>query len=107
MARRIISSTWPSAICLGGIALQTVVLVLLDLFGLGKQAPLTYRAASLLLVLEGAFVVAVLTTVVMGAQLPKPLEFARMGAGRTAHRSLVDGRVMADRQSAHRPALAE
>ena len=51
---------------LGGIAAQTVVLVLLDLFGLGKDDPLTYRAASLTLVLEGALVMAVLTVTVMG-----------------------------------------
>ena len=37
---------------LGGIAIQTVVLVVLDVFGLGNKDPLTYRAASLLLVLE-------------------------------------------------------
>ena len=54
---------------LGGIALQTVVLVLLDVFGLGKQDPLTYRAASLILVLEGLMVISVLTLVVVGNQL--------------------------------------
>ena len=32
---------------LGGIAIQTVVLVILDVFGLGKKAPLTSHAASL------------------------------------------------------------
>jgi cation:H+ antiporter len=51
---------------LGGIAIQTVVLVLLDVFGLGKKDPLTYRAASLILVLEGLMVITVLTLVVMG-----------------------------------------
>ena len=35
--------------------------------------PLTYRAASLVLVLEGALVVAVLTVVVAGSQLPADL----------------------------------
>ena len=53
---------------LGGIALQTVVLVILDVFGLGKQDPLTYRAASLVLVLEGLMVIIVLTLVVVGNQ---------------------------------------
>src|SRR5919205_3694339 len=43
---------------LGGIAIQTVVLVVLDAIGLGAAAPLTYRAASLLLVLECGLVVA-------------------------------------------------
>jgi cation:H+ antiporter len=57
---------------LGGIALQTVVLVILDVFGKrGKGVrPLTYRAASLTLVLEALTVVAVLTVVVAGSQLP-------------------------------------
>jgi cation:H+ antiporter len=54
---------------LGGIAIQTVVLVLLDVFGLGKKDPLTYRAASLILVLEGLMVITVLTLVVVGNQL--------------------------------------
>ena len=53
---------------LGGIALQTVVLVILDVFGLGKSDPLTYRAASLILVLEGLMVIIVLTLVVVGNQ---------------------------------------
>ena len=54
---------------LGGIAIQTVVLVILDVFGLGKKDPLTYRAASLVLVLEGLMVITVLTLVVVGNQL--------------------------------------
>lgn len=54
---------------LGGIAIQTVVLVVLDGFGLGKSDPLTYRAASLVLVLEGLMVITVLTLVVIGNQL--------------------------------------
>jgi cation:H+ antiporter len=56
---------------LGGIAIQTVVLAALDAFGVRVKRPLTYQAANLGLVLEGAVVVAVLVTVVMGAQLPK------------------------------------
>lgn len=55
---------------LGGIAIQTVVLVVLDAFGLGKKAPLTYKAVSLVLVLEAVLVLAVLSLVVMGHQLP-------------------------------------
>src|SRR3954462_919822 len=55
---------------LGGIAIQTVVLVALDAFGVGPGRPLTYRAASLVLVLEGLAVVAVLAAVVAGTQLP-------------------------------------
>jgi len=56
---------------LGGIAIQTVVLVALDGFGVRVRRPLTYQAASLSLVLEGAVVVAVLVGCVMGAQLPR------------------------------------
>ncbi|WP_213815642.1 sodium:calcium antiporter [Glaciihabitans sp. dw_435] len=65
---------------LGGIALQTVVLVILDVFGKrGKGVrPLTYRAASLTLVLEGIMVVAVLTVVIAGSQLPSGLELLRL-----------------------------
>jgi len=63
---------------LGGIAIQTVVLVVLDVFGLGKKSSLTYRAASLVLVLEGVLVVAVLTVAVIGSQLPATLIFAHV-----------------------------
>ena len=55
---------------LGGIAIQTVVLVLLDMFGLGWQDALTYRAASLVLMLEGLLVIAVLAVAMLGSQLP-------------------------------------
>ncbi|MGI4749790.1 MAG: sodium:calcium antiporter [Janthinobacterium lividum] len=55
---------------LGGIALQTVVLVVLDAFGLGKKDPLTYKAVSLVLVLEAVLVLAVLSLVIMGHELP-------------------------------------
>jgi cation:H+ antiporter len=55
---------------LGGIAIQTVVLVIFDVFGLGKSAALTFRAASLDLVLEGVLVIAILALAVMGHQMP-------------------------------------
>jgi cation:H+ antiporter len=58
---------------LGGIAIQTVVLVALDGFGVRERRPLTYQAASLTLVLEGLVVLAVLAAVVMGTQLPADL----------------------------------
>jgi cation:H+ antiporter len=58
---------------LGGIAIQTVVLVVLDVFGGRRREPLTYLAASLSLVLEGVLVIAVLTVAVMGSQLPTSL----------------------------------
>lgn len=51
---------------LGGIAVQTVVLALLDAGGLGREAPLTQRAASPVLILEGLMVIAVLALVILG-----------------------------------------
>jgi cation:H+ antiporter len=58
---------------LGGIAIQTVVLVALDAVGVKGDRPLTYRAASLVLVLEALLVVAILGVVVAGTQLPADL----------------------------------
>ena len=63
---------------LGGIAIQTVVLAVLDVWGLGRADPLTYMAASLQLVLEGALVIAVLVVAVMGTQLSSHLYFDRL-----------------------------
>ena len=63
---------------LGGIAIQTVVLVVLDAFGRRGARPLTYRAASLQLVLEGALVVGVLVIAIMGTQLPSSLIVGRV-----------------------------
>jgi hypothetical protein len=45
---------------------------------LKSQAPLTYRGASLALVLECAIVIAVLVIAIMGSLLPKSLMFARL-----------------------------
>jgi cation:H+ antiporter len=64
---------------LGGIAIQTVVLVALDAFGKRGGKPLTYRAASLVLVVEGLIVIAVLGVVVAGSQLPDNLIAFRLG----------------------------
>src|ERR1051325_8160310 len=50
---------------LGGIAIQTVVLVLLDFAAMGKRAPLIGHAASLDLVLEAVLVMVMLTVVVI------------------------------------------
>jgi cation:H+ antiporter len=63
---------------LGGIAIQTVVLVALDAFGMRGKPPLTYKAASLTLVIEGLLVVAVLIVAIMGTQLPPSLIAARI-----------------------------
>ena len=58
---------------LGGIAIQTVVLVILDAFAIGKRAPFIAYAAALDLVLEAALVIVMLALVVMGHQLPDAL----------------------------------
>lgn len=55
---------------LGGVAIQTVVLAVLDVLGLGRADALTYVGTSLQLVLEGGLVIAVLVVTVMGTQLP-------------------------------------
>jgi cation:H+ antiporter len=66
---------------LGGIAIQTVVLVALDAFGRRGGPPLTYRAASLQLMLEGALVVAILVVAIIGTQLPSSLVAWRVAPG--------------------------
>src|SRR5256886_9549573 len=66
---------------LGGIAIQTVVLVILDGFGLRRKAALTYEAASLQLVLEGVLVISVLVISIMGTQLPTSVIYARLAPG--------------------------
>jgi cation:H+ antiporter len=63
---------------LGGIAIQTVVLVLLDAFGMKDVRPLTYRAASLTLVIEGLLVIAVLIVAIAATQLPASLILMRL-----------------------------
>ncbi|MDB5693749.1 MAG: sodium:proton exchanger [Alphaproteobacteria bacterium] len=62
---------------LGGIAIQTVVLVILDAFMKDKR-PLTYRAASLTLVIEGLLVIAVLIVAIAATQLPASLILLRL-----------------------------
>jgi len=62
---------------LGGIAIQTVVLVILDI-SIGREAALTTCAASLVLGLEGLLVILVLAISVMGAQLPGDALFVRI-----------------------------
>ena len=63
---------------LGGIAIQTVVLVVLDVFGVRGRRSLTYWAGSLDLVLEGVLLMAILTVAVMGTQLPASLIIGRV-----------------------------
>jgi cation:H+ antiporter len=63
---------------LGGIAIQTVVLVVLDVFGNKGDKPLSYRAASLSLVIEAITVVGVLGVVIAGSQMPPGLVLFRL-----------------------------
>lgn len=91
---------------LGGIALQTVVLVILDAFGTRgrRMKPLTYRAASLALVLEGLVVVAVLAVVIAGSQLPDGLELLRLTPDVVLIAALwIVGLVLVQRAGSHLP----
>lgn len=62
---------------LGGIAIQTVVLVLIDIFGVGRLAPLTQKGHSKVLILEGVALIFILSVVIIGAQFPSSLIFFR------------------------------
>jgi cation:H+ antiporter len=68
---------------LGGIAIQTLVLAVLDA-GVGPRTTLTYIAASLLLVIEGVVVVAVTVAAIMTAQLPSSTNLAGISPGSVA-----------------------
>lgn len=63
---------------LGGVAIQTAVLALLDALGSRGREPLIFRASSLVLVVEGALVIALLAVPVMGSQLPPALILGRV-----------------------------
>jgi len=54
---------------LGGIAIQTVVLALIDFFGVGKTAPLSYKSSSVGLLLEGIILILILSLVILGKQV--------------------------------------
>ncbi len=63
---------------LGGIAMQTLVLVALDVFGTAKNTSLTYQSASLPRALEALLVITILTIVILGHQLSPSLIFFRI-----------------------------
>jgi cation:H+ antiporter len=63
---------------LGGVAIQTVVLAIIDAAGVRTGDPLTRRTASLVPVVEAALVIAVLAVAVMGAQLPASFTLWRL-----------------------------
>lgn len=62
---------------LGGVAIQTVVLVLIDIFGVGKSSPLSFKSSSKVLLLEGIALIFILTLVLIGKQFPASLIFYR------------------------------
>jgi cation:H+ antiporter len=62
---------------LGGIAIQTVVLVILDGPGLRSHPPLTSVVTSLTIVLQGLVLIAILMLCMLGALSPPSLIFAR------------------------------
>lgn len=62
---------------LGGIALQTVVLVLIDIFGVGRSAPLTQKGHSKILILEGVALIFILSIVIIAKQFPADLIYFR------------------------------
>ena len=66
---------------LGGIAIQTVVLVIIDAAVRRRSGPLTYRANSLVLAIEGLVVVVVLAAVLMASQLPDSAAVGSVGFG--------------------------
>src|SRR3954470_5290582 len=68
---------------LGGIAIQTVVLTVLDV-GTGRERPLTYIVGSLLLVIEGALVAVVTVMAMMTTQLPASTELLGVSPGTIA-----------------------
>ena len=62
---------------LGGIALQTVVLSLIDVFGVGRAAPLTQKGHSKILILEGVALIFILSIVIIAKQFPSSLIYYR------------------------------
>jgi cation:H+ antiporter len=60
---------------LGGIAIQTVVLVLIDYFGVGKKAPLSFKSSSIGVLLEGIFLILILAMVIVGKQTNTSITF--------------------------------
>jgi cation:H+ antiporter len=71
---------------IGGVAVQTLVLVALDAVS-GRERPLSFRVGSLVPVVEGLMVVVVLATVLAGAALPSSTNF--LGAGPTSYAAVA------------------
>ncbi len=66
---------------LGGIAMQTMVLVVFDAFGNKGNVPLATRAFAPQLQIEGLLVIVVLAIVIMGNGLPQQLVMFRVAPG--------------------------
>jgi cation:H+ antiporter len=64
---------------LGGIAVQTIVLAVLDVRS--RERPITHMVGSLIVVLEASIVVAVLIAAIMTTQLPADTELAGVSPG--------------------------
>ena len=62
---------------LGGIAIQTVVLSLIDVFGVGRSAPLTQKGHSKILILEGVALIFILSIVIIAKQFPSSFIYYR------------------------------
>jgi cation:H+ antiporter len=62
---------------LGGIAIQTVVLVLIDIFGVGRSAPLTEKGHSKILIVLGSSLIFILSFVIIASQFPSSFFFGR------------------------------
>jgi cation:H+ antiporter len=62
---------------LGGIAVQTLVLAVLDIAGGGSRVPLTSRTRTLVPVIEATVVIGALTLLLLGSQV-EPLTVARI-----------------------------
>jgi cation:H+ antiporter len=82
---------------LGGIAIQTVVLAVLDAAGRGDR-PLSYLAGSLVVVLEASLVIAIVVVAIMASQLPASANVAGASPGSIAIVFLwVAGLLIVDR----------
>ena len=62
---------------LGGIAIQTVVLVLIDIFGVGRSAPLTLKGHSKILIIEGVTLIFILCVVIIANQFSANILYFR------------------------------
>ncbi|MDQ2806644.1 MAG: sodium:calcium antiporter [Chloroflexota bacterium] len=69
---------------LGGIAIQTAVLAILDAVGMRGGRPLTARLTTLIPLLEAVGVVAVLILAIMATRLPPTLQLLRLTPGAVA-----------------------